>query len=387
MVALADRHGNQLADFRVEPGGRAGRRAIQHERLAGHVRAEPLHEAVELRGLERAIAVIDQHRALFGIVAHRVAIVDVDHRVELDRHALGGDHVGEPADRELAQFHHALREREMFGKPVEQRDFFKRVEQVGRNLGHLPLELAGVLLGRSFVGEQLAHLQGGLRMPRHARFGPIGIMRRRQAERGGCGRDLRIVANALRYKHRHGQKRHVGRLDRQRNRQHHDRRHFIHDLRPSAPGDFFQEGQPGREVAGHSVGRLLQHVASRGIDDSERLIERAFERRERALGFCSQRWSVPVVARQTDRRRRKFASRGDLVWIDGGHVEDVSTDFVGVKMPVAKPRLEGLGDETPTDRPLCKDTPLVRTARRAGAMIAGLSRISDDWGGWNARAG
>ena len=64
VFALADRHRDQFADGRVEPGGRAGGGAIEHERFGGNVGAEPLDEAVEFGGVERAIAVIDQQRAV-----------------------------------------------------------------------------------------------------------------------------------------------------------------------------------------------------------------------------------------------------------------------------------------------------------------------------------
>ena len=39
-IAFADRHGDDLADVRIEPGRRAGGAAIEHERLGGHARAQ-----------------------------------------------------------------------------------------------------------------------------------------------------------------------------------------------------------------------------------------------------------------------------------------------------------------------------------------------------------
>ena len=76
----------------------------------------------------------------------RVPIVHVDDRIQLDGDALGRNHFRQPAHRQLAQLHHALGEREVLGQPVQQRDFFEGVEQVGRDLGHLLLELQRVLL-------------------------------------------------------------------------------------------------------------------------------------------------------------------------------------------------------------------------------------------------
>ncbi len=180
-------------------------------------------------------------------------------------------------------------------------------------------------------------------MPRYARLGPLEQLRARCAKRIGGRRELRLRADRFGDEHRHGHEWRVRGLDGQRNCQHQQRRHFVDDLRTAAPPDFFEDRQPRRKVAGHAV-CLVQHVARRGIQYGERLIECALERGERTLSLRPHRRRKPVIAR-CSRHWHGKSRRRNLILIDGGHVETSPQFELGARRPLRSPLRLGSLDQ------------------------------------------
>ena len=265
-IAFADRHGDQLANVRVEPRRRAGRRAIQHERLGGHARAKPLDEPAKFRFVERAIAVRDQHGLHFHAPVHRILLVEFAVAVEPDGDALGRHDFGQPVHRQAAQIGHALGDRQVLGEPVEQRDFFERRQQVRRQIGQLPLELGLRLLQRRLFDDGRGDFLHRVRMPGRAGLSPLEGLRGIHAEFVRRGPDLFFALDRLGNERRHSHQHRLGRIDGQRHRQQQQRRNFVDDFRPAPLRNFVQRGHALVRIDGQLIGGRANNVASGRID-------------------------------------------------------------------------------------------------------------------------
>ena len=143
---------------------------------------------------ERAIAVRDEH---WLVVALGVLTLQVLKRAEPDGDRLGRDHVVQPVDRELANVGHALGNRQVFGEPMQERDFLERHQQVRGDVGQLPLHLGGRLLHRRLFEDRGADFLDRFGRPGALRLGPTEGLADFDAECGGGGRDLGFALDSF----------------------------------------------------------------------------------------------------------------------------------------------------------------------------------------------
>ena len=146
--------------------------------------------------LERTIAVRNEHR--LAVAALGVLALQMLKRAEPNRDRLGRDHVVQPIDRHLANVGHALGDRQMFGKPMQQRDFLERHQQVRGNVGQLPLHLGRRLLHRRLFEDRGADFLNRFRRPRTLSLGPTECLADFHAECGGGGGDLAFRSRFVR---------------------------------------------------------------------------------------------------------------------------------------------------------------------------------------------
>ena len=201
-IAFADRDADDLAHIRIEPGWRAGRAAVEHERFGGDARTQSFDELFKVTLFKRTIAVRDEHR--LAVAALSVLALQMLERAEPNGYGLGRDHVVQPVDGHFANVRDALGDRQVFGQAMQERDFLERHQEVRGNVGQLPLHLSGRLLHRRFFEDRGAHFLDRLGRPRALGLGPAECLADIDAECGGGRGDLCFALDTLSEERRDG---------------------------------------------------------------------------------------------------------------------------------------------------------------------------------------
>ena len=213
-----------------------------------------------------------------------------------------------------------LRDRQVLGQAVEQRDLFERRQQMRRHIGQLPFELSRGLLHGDFFADRRSQLLQSVRVPGDLGSGPVECLPDVDAKCLRRRGNLRFVMDHVGDERAHRHHRRVGCRGGQRYGQQHERRDFIHDFRPASLSDFSTCRQSFVEIQRQASDSGAERLAARAIQDCKRLPECSLERADQLICFGTSRGLRRTGWRGQDIARRRRCHQS-LIVESGGHDE------------------------------------------------------------------